>query len=98
MTRSPSLPMPPLPALVQAVARPIVVPMLLRRCNGDGLYRNLGDGTFEKTSARAGVVEGGWAWGTEFVDLDGDGREDLLVVNGMWRSGPPRKSREGKLR
>jgi enediyne biosynthesis protein E4 len=88
MIRSPLLPMPPLSPLVQAVARPIVVPMLLRRCNGDGLYRNLGDGTFEKTSQSAGVVEGGWAWGTEFVDLDGDGREDLLVVNGMWQSAP----------
>ncbi len=88
MIRSPLLPMPPVPAVVQAVARPIVVPMLLRRCEGDGLYRNRGNGTFEKTSGPAGVSDGGWAWGTEFVDLDGDGLEDLLVVNGMWQSAP----------
>jgi hypothetical protein len=89
LIRSPRLPMPPqVPALVQAIARPIVVPMLLRRCQGDGLYRNRGDGTFEKTSSPAGVAEGGWAWGTELVDLDGDGREDLLVVNGMWEAAP----------
>ncbi len=96
MIRSPLLPMPPVPPLVQAVARPIVVPMLLRRCEGDGLYRNRGDGTFEKTSAQAGVAEGGWAWGTEFVDLDGDGFEDLLVVNGMWAAAPGGKCDEVK--
>jgi hypothetical protein len=96
MIRSSRLPMPPVPALVQAVARPIVVPMLLRRCEGDGLYRNRGNGTFEKTSAAAGVSDGGWAWGTEFVDLDGDGREDLLVVNGMWQAAPEGSSDEVK--
>ncbi|HET7451423.1 MAG TPA: CRTAC1 family protein, partial [Thermoanaerobaculia bacterium] len=96
LIRSPKLPMPPLPAVVQAVARPIVVPMLLRRCQGDGLYRNRGDGTFERTSESAGVADGGWAWGTEFVDLDGDGREDLLVVNGMWEAAPGGKSDEVK--
>jgi hypothetical protein len=96
LIRSPRLPMPPVPGLVQAVARPIVVPMLLRRCQGDGLYRNRGDGTFEKTSEAAGVTEGGWAWGTELVDLDGDGREDLLVVNGMWEAAPEGKSDEVK--
>ena len=96
MIRSPLLPMPPVPAVVQAVARPIVVPMLLRRCKGDGLYRNRGDGTFEKTSDEAGVADGGWAWGTEFVDLDGDGREDLLVVNGMWEAAPGGKCDEVK--
>ena len=96
LIRSPKLPMPPLPGIVQAVARPIVVPMLLRRCQGDGLYRNRGDGTFERTSESAGVTEGGWAWGTELVDLDGDGREDLLVVNGMWEAAPGGKSDEVK--
>jgi len=94
LIRSPKLPMPPLPGVVRAVARPIVVPMLLRRCAGDGLYRNRGDGTFERTSESAGVAEGGWAWGTELVDLDGDGREDLLVVNGMWEAAPGGKSDE----
>jgi hypothetical protein len=88
LIRSPRLPMPPVPGVVQAVARPIIVPMLLRRCEGDGLYRNRGDGTFEKTSEPAGVAEGGWAWGTELVDLDGDGREDIVVVNGMWEAAP----------
>jgi len=96
LIRSPKLPMPPLPGIVQAVARPIVVPMLLRRCQGDGLYRNLGNGRFERTSESAGVAEGGWAWGTEFVDLDGDGREDLLVVNGMWQGAPGGRSDEVK--
>jgi hypothetical protein len=87
MIRSPRLPMPEeVPGFVQAVARPIVVPMLLRRCQGDGLYRNEGGGRFERTSESAGVAQGDWAWGTEFADLDGDGRLDLLVVNGMWEA------------
>ena len=55
-----------------------------RRSRGDGLFRNLGGLRFERTSEAAGVADGGWAWGTEFVDLDGKGREDLLVVNGMY--------------
>lgn len=94
MIRSPLLPMPPVPRIVAAIARPIVVPMLLRRCQGDGLYLNRGDGTFEKTSASAGVADGGWAWGTEFADLEGDGRLDLLVVNGMWEAAPGGKNDE----
>jgi hypothetical protein len=96
LIRTPRLPMPPVPGIVQAVARPIVVPMLLRRCQGDGLYRNRGDGTFQKTSDSAGVAEGGWAWGTELVDLDGDGREDILVANGMWEAAPEGRSDEVK--
>ncbi len=94
LLRSPRLPMPPVPGIVRAIARPIIVPILLRRCQGDGLYRNRGDGTFSRISESAGVAEGGWAWGTEFVDLDGDGREDLLVVNGMWEAAPDGKNDE----
>jgi enediyne biosynthesis protein E4 len=77
-------PMPPLP-LAQLV-RPFMAKKMLKRTRGDSLFRNGGGKTFTRTSEEAGVADGGWAWGTEFVDLDGDGREDLLVVNGMFRS------------
>ena len=60
--------------------------IMKRRTQGDGLFRNLGGMTFERASERAGIADGGWAWGTEFVDLDGKGREDLIVVNGMFRA------------
>ena len=77
----------PMPAMFGSfIARPILAKIMTRRAQGDGLFRNLGGMRFERTSERAGVADGGWAWGTEFVDLDGKGREDLLVVNGMYRA------------
>ena len=77
----------PMPAMPGAfLARPWMAKIMTRRTRGDGLFRNLGGMKFEWVSARAGVADGGWAWGTEFVDLDGKGREDLLVVNGMFRA------------
>ncbi len=77
-------PMPPLPGA--GLVRPYMANVMRRRSGGDGLFRNLGGLKFERTSEAAGVADGGWAWGTEFVDLDGKGREDLLVVNGMFRA------------
>jgi hypothetical protein len=68
------------------LARPYMAKIMSRRSRGDGLFRNLGGMRFERVSEKAGVADGGWAWGTEFVDLDGKGREDLLVVNGMFRA------------
>ncbi len=77
----------PMPAIPGSfLARPWMAKIMTRRTRGDGLFRNLGGMRFERTSVRAGVADGGWAWGTEFVDLDGKGREDLLVVNGMFRA------------
>jgi len=66
--------------------RPYMAKIMRRRSGGDGLFRNLGGLMFAHTSEAAGVADGGWAWGTEFTDLDGKGREDLLVVNGMYRA------------
>jgi hypothetical protein len=86
LIRGNRMPMPPVP--ISALARPFIRGLLIRRSRGDGLYRNLGGGRFERISESAGVAEGGWAWGTELVDMDGDGREDLLVVNGMWEAAP----------
>ena len=77
-------PMPPLPGA--GLVRPHMANVMRRRSRGDALFRNLGGLKFERTSEAAGVADGGWAWGTEFVDLDGKGREDLLVVNGMFRA------------
>ncbi|MEO8584955.1 MAG: CRTAC1 family protein [Acidobacteriota bacterium] len=76
------MPLVPLAGLV----RPHMAKITSRRSRGDGLFRNLGGLKFERASEAAGVADGGWAWGTEFVDLDGKGREDLLVVNGMFRA------------
>lgn len=56
---------------------------LQRHARGNSLFKNLGDGTFRDVTVAAGVWMGRWAWGSEFVDLDGDGRQDLFVPNGF---------------
>jgi enediyne biosynthesis protein E4 len=44
------------------------------------LYRNRADGTFEDTTARAGVGASGWGQGACTGDFDNDGHEDLYVT------------------
>lgn len=53
-----------------------------RLARGNTLLRNQGDGTFADHSAPAGIEMGRWAWGTNFVDLNNDGWEDVVVANG----------------
>jgi len=50
--------------------------------NGNALYLNDGRGRFSDHGVSAGVAMGRWTWGTLPVDLNCDGREDLLVGNG----------------
>jgi hypothetical protein len=58
-----------------------------RLSRGNTLYRNEGDGTFTDVSTEAGVRDGQWGWGAQFVDYDNNGRLDLYAVNGFL-SGP----------
>jgi enediyne biosynthesis protein E4 len=44
------------------------------------LYRNRRDGTFEDTTARAGLALKGWGQGACAGDYDNDGHEDLFVT------------------
>ena len=60
-----------------------------RLSRGSSLYRNEGDGTFTDISDEAGVRDGQWGWGVQFMDYDNDGRLDLYAVNGFI-SGPIR--------
>jgi hypothetical protein len=50
---------------------------------GDRLYRNRGDGTFEDVSERAGVADkaGYYGFGVAWFDADADGDLDLAVAN-----------------
>ena len=49
---------------------------------GNMLYLNQGNHSYVEVSAPAGVKEGAWGWGTVAVDLDHDGRCDLVETNG----------------
>ena len=53
---------------------------------GDRLFRNRGDGTFEDVTAAAGLMAfpGGYGHGVTVGDYDNDGRPDLFVTR--WRS------------
>ena len=49
------------------------------------LFVNRGDGTFAEVGMLAGVAASGWSWSTMSVDVDLDGRQDILVANGhLW--------------
>jgi hypothetical protein len=52
--------------------------------DSSSLYRNNGDGTFASTIFEAGLGLNTHylGWGTMFVDVDNDGRPDILSVNG----------------
>ncbi len=53
-----------------------------RHARGNTLFENAGDGTFRDVSETANVTMGRWAWSNNFVDVNNDGREDLIVANG----------------
>ena len=49
------------------------------------LFLNRGDGTFAEIGMLAGVGASGWSWGTMLMDVDLDGRPDILIANGhLW--------------
>jgi hypothetical protein len=45
--------------------------------------RNTGHGTFDDVSVDAGVTMGRWSWSSNFVDINNDSFEDLVVANGF---------------
>jgi hypothetical protein len=52
-----------------------------RYARGNTLLKNVG-GTFTDVSEDAGVAQGRWAWSSNFVDLNNDGLDDIMVANG----------------
>ena len=59
---------------------PEVKKRLQRFARGNTLLRNDGE-RFEDVSEAAAVTMGRWAWGSNFVDLNNDGWEDLVAAN-----------------
>lgn len=49
------------------------------------LFLNRGDGTYAEIAQYAGLEGTDWTWAPVFLDVDLDGFEDLLVVNGFER-------------
>ena len=48
----------------------------------NALQLSRGDGSWAQAADFAGVAATDWSWGSAFLDVDLDGYEDLLVVNG----------------
>jgi hypothetical protein len=50
---------------------------------GNSLFQNTGQGTFQDVSFTAAVNVAYWAWGSQFIDLNNDSFQDLVVTNGF---------------
>ncbi len=50
---------------------------------GNALYLNQGNGTFLNRAEESGVRLGGWTSGALLLDVNNDGRMDLLTTNGL---------------
>ncbi|MCP4505132.1 MAG: VCBS repeat-containing protein, partial [Fuerstiella sp.] len=48
---------------------------------GNTLLKNQ-NGEFEDVSRKSATSMGRWAWGTQFLDINNDGWDDLVVANG----------------
>jgi len=66
---------------------PEVKARLQRFAQGNTLLRNLGGGEFSAAPDAEGAAIGRWAWGSQFVDFNNDGWEDLVVANGFMSAG-----------
>ena len=54
------------------------------RASGNSLYQNTENDGFRDVSKTASVAMGRWSWSSNFVDLNNDGWEDLVVGNGFY--------------
>lgn len=50
--------------------------------NKNSLYLNRGDDTFAEISHYANVTATEWSWATNFLDIDLDGYEDIIIATG----------------
>src|SRR5262249_3799258 len=64
------------------VPKPIGVGNDRQQWMRNALQLSRGNGTWAQVADFAGVAASDWTWGSAFVDVDLDGYEDLLVVNG----------------
>jgi hypothetical protein len=62
--------------------KPELKSLTQRFIRGNTLFKNLGNGKFQDVTDQTGVTMGRWAWGTNFIDINMDGLEDIVVANG----------------
>ena len=55
------------------------------------LFKNNGNGTFKDVTDIAGVGDPSWSWMGVWSDINGDGYQDLYVVNGRYPAGEPNR-------
>jgi hypothetical protein len=56
--------------------------------SGNELYRNRGDSSFDRIGQQAGIHDIGWTYGVGYVDLNGDGLDDLYSPAGFQSVSP----------
>jgi hypothetical protein len=84
---SPSLQTTPGGAYVCDFDRDGILDVLITDVNGNALYRGRADGTFEDVTERCGLPRpAGASSVAAWVDLDGDGWEDLLLGGRVYRN------------
>ena len=57
------------------------IPQILRR---NVLLVPKDDGSYEERAVEQGLEVGGWSWDVKIIDVDNDGFQDMLIVNGTW--------------
>ena len=56
---------------------------------GNTLLSNLNGKTFRDVASVTGVTMGRWSWGSNFIDINNDGWQDLVVSNGYITGSDP---------
>lgn len=57
------------------------VDLLVTGYGSVGLFRNLGDGTFEESTVQAGLIDSQWSSSAAWGDVNGDGNLDLYLTH-----------------
>ncbi|MCX7700312.1 MAG: FG-GAP-like repeat-containing protein [Gemmataceae bacterium] len=65
--------------------------VLITDLNGLFLYRGIGAGRFEEVTAAIGLPRRSAAYPAAWVDIDGDGWDDLVVGRAVWRNDQGRR-------
>lgn len=61
----------------------------LRHARGNTLLQQGAGGAWQDASVDSGAMVAGWAWGSRLLDLDSDGKQDLVVANGLYTRHDP---------